>query len=226
MSGASSDNKGQRMTTSGTTIDNDNHSHCSHPSLEVVVYLFVSLNWWQSSILRSVLCCFHSLYHYSHSLSLIAIRCHSLLSLVVTLCHSLYHTLSFVVTRCTTRYHPLSFVATRCHSLLLVVIQCTTCLSFYKRSKVSSRGFHWSNSFNFSLHRINTVRILWRKKTKSNQRNIHFHLSQLLTLQKLFFYCGVKNHCQQLFVCHEHVFYTKIYLEWDFVLHWKRFCFH
>ena len=137
-----------------------------------------------------------------HSLSLIAIRCHSLMSLVVTLCHSLYHALSFVDTRYTTRYHSLSFVATRCHSLSLVVTRCTTCLSFYKRSKESSRGFHWWNSFNFSLHRINAVRILWRKKTKSNQRNIHFHLPQFLTLKNLVFYCGVKNHCQQLFVCH------------------------
>ena len=162
-------------------------------------------------------------------LSLAVTHCHSLSLFIVTGCHSLSLAVPHVVIRCHSLYHslsPLSFVATRCHSLLLVVIQCTTCLSFYKRSKVSSRGFHWSNSFNFSLHRINTVRILWRKKTKSNQRNIHFHLSQLLTLQKLFFYCGVKNHCQQLFVCHEHVFYTKIYLEWDFVLHWKRFCFH
>ena len=66
-----------------------------------------------------------------HSLSLVAIRCHSLyhsLSLVVPLvvirCHSLYHSLSLVVTRCTIR----------CHSLSLVVTQCTTRLSFYKRS--------------------------------------------------------------------------------------------
>ena len=114
-----------------------NHSNCSHPSLEVVVYLFLSLKGWQSSILWSELCRFHSLYHYCHSLSLIAICSHSLslvLSLVVTLCHSLYHSLSLVVIRC----HSLSFVVTRCntrfHSLSLVVTRCTTHLSFYKRS--------------------------------------------------------------------------------------------
>ena len=44
--------------------------------------------------------------------------------LVVTRCHSLYHSLSFVVTRCTTCCHSLSFVVTRCHSLSLVVIRC------------------------------------------------------------------------------------------------------
>ena len=117
MSGTTSGNKGQRMTTSGTTIDNDNHSHCSHPSLKVVVYLFLSLNWWQSSILRSVLCCFHSLYNYSHSLSLIAIRCHSLLSLVVTLSLAVPR----VVIRCHSLYHSLSLVVIRCHSLSLDV---------------------------------------------------------------------------------------------------------
>ena len=81
------------------------------------MYLFLSLKWWQSSILWSVLCRFHSLYHCSHLLSFIAIRCHSL---------SLnFHSLSLVV--------PL--VVTRCHSLSLVVTRCNTRLSFYKRSE-------------------------------------------------------------------------------------------
>ena len=56
-----------------------------------------------------------------HSLSLIVICCHSLtlLSLVVTLCHSLYHSLSLVVIRCTTCCHLFSLilplVVTHCH---------------------------------------------------------------------------------------------------------------
>ena len=87
------------------------------------MYLFLSLKGWQSSILWSVLCRFHSLSHCCHSLSLIAIYCHSLslvVSLVVILCHSLYHSLSLIVIRC----HSLSFVVTRCHSLSLVIIRC------------------------------------------------------------------------------------------------------
>ena len=96
-----------------------NQSSCSHPSLEVVVYLFLSLKWWQSSILWSLLCRFHSLYHCSRSLSLITIFCHYL-SLVVTLCHYLSLVVPLVVTLC----HSLSFVVTRCHSLSLFVIRC------------------------------------------------------------------------------------------------------
>ena len=91
------------------------------------MYLFLSLKWWQSSILWSVLCRFHLLYHCSHLLSLIAIRCHSL-SLIFTLCHSLYHSLSLVVIRCHSLYHSLSLVIIRCNSLYnslsLVVIRC------------------------------------------------------------------------------------------------------
>ena len=104
-----------------------NHSNCSHPSLEVVLYLFLSLKGRQSSILWSVLCRFHWLYHCCHSLSLIAICCHSLLLvlLVLTLYHLLHHSLSLVVIRCCSSYHSLSFVVTRfttrCHSLSLVV---------------------------------------------------------------------------------------------------------
>ena len=111
-----------------------NHFNYGYLSLEVVVYLFLSLKWWQSSILWSALCRFHSLHHCSHSLSLIAIRCYSL-SLVVTLCHSL----SLFVPRC----HSLSLVvplaAIRCHSLSLAVTRCTTCLSFYKRPEDIAR---------------------------------------------------------------------------------------
>ena len=91
------------------------------------MYLFLSLKWWQSFILWSVLCRFHSLYHCSHSLSLFAI-CRRSLPLIVTLCHLLYHSLSLVVIHCDL----LSFVVTRytnCshslyHSLPLVVIRC------------------------------------------------------------------------------------------------------
>ena len=123
------------------------------------MYLFLSLKWWQSSILWSVRCRFHLLYHCSHLLSLIAIRCHSFslfvtrcttcchsLSLVEPLivirCHSLYHLLPFVVPLFVTRCHSLSLVlplvVTHCYSLSLVVplvvTRCTTRLSFYERS--------------------------------------------------------------------------------------------
>ena len=80
-----------------------NHPNYSHPFLEVVAYLFLSLKGRQSSILLSVLYRFHWLYHCCHSLSLIAICCHSLslvLLLVVTLYHLLHHSLSLVVIRC------------------------------------------------------------------------------------------------------------------------------
>ena len=115
------------------------------------MYLFLSLKWWQSSILWSVLCRFHSLYHCSHSRSLISIRCHSL-SLFVTSCHSLSLVVPLVVTRCVTcchslyhslslfviRYHLLPFVVTQCttrsQSLSFVVTRFTTRLSFHKRS--------------------------------------------------------------------------------------------
>ena len=101
-----------------------NHSSCSHPSLEVLVYLFLSLKGWQLSILWSVLWRFHSMYHCCHSLSLIAIYCHSMslvVWLVVTLCHSLYHSLSLVVICCHSLYYSLSLVVIRCHSLSLDV---------------------------------------------------------------------------------------------------------
>ena len=113
-----------------------NHSNYSHPSLEVVAYLFLSLKGRQSSILWSVLCRFHWLYHCCHSLSLIAICCHSLplvLLLVVTLYHLLHHSLSLVVTRCHSLSLVVLLVVTCCHSLSLVVTRCTTRLSFYKR---------------------------------------------------------------------------------------------
>ena len=75
-----------------------------------MVYLSLSLKARQSSILWSLLCHFHSLCHCCHSLSLIAICC-----------HSLYYSLSLFDTCCTTRCHLLSFVVTHCHSLSLVV---------------------------------------------------------------------------------------------------------
>ena len=105
-----------------------NHSNSSHPSVEVVVYMFLSLKGRQSSIIWSVLFSF-----FVPLLPLAVTHCH-LFSLVVTLSfvvpfvvirfHSLYHSLSFVVIRCTTRCHSFSFLVTRC----------TTRLSFYKRS--------------------------------------------------------------------------------------------
>ena len=98
------------------------------------MYLFLSLKGWQSFILWSVLCRFHSLYHWCHSLSLITIYCHSL-SLVVPLLVTRYHSLSFVATSCTTCCHSMSFVTrctTRCHSLyyslsLIVLLVVTRC---------------------------------------------------------------------------------------------------
>ena len=107
-----------------------NHSNCSHSSLEVAVYLFLSLKGRQSFIVWCVLCRFHWLYHCCHSLSLIAICFHSL-SLVVLLVTTLYHLLlhslspvvigcdllSYTVTRCTTRCHALLLIVTRYHSL-------------------------------------------------------------------------------------------------------------
>ena len=108
-----------------------NHSNCSHPSLEVVVYLFLSLKGRQSFILWSVLCRFHWLYHCCHSLSLIAICCHSLsfvVLFVITLYHLLHQSLSFVVILCHPLYHSSSL------DVPLVVTRCTTRLSFYKRS--------------------------------------------------------------------------------------------
>ena len=121
-----------------------NHSNCSHPSLEVVVYLFLSLKGRQSSILWSVLCRFHWLYHCCHSLSLIAICCHSLslvALLLVILCHLLHRSLPLVVTRCNSLSLAVPLIVTRCHCcnslyhlLSHVVTRCTTRLSFYKRS--------------------------------------------------------------------------------------------
>ena len=85
------------------------------------MYLFLSLKERQSSILWSVLCRFHWLYHCYHSLSVITICCHSL-SLVVLLVVTLYQIVApLVATRCTARCHWLSLVVTRCHSLPLVV---------------------------------------------------------------------------------------------------------
>ena len=85
------------------------------------MYLFLSLKERQSSILWSVLCRFHWLYHCYHSLSVITICCHSL-SLVVLLVVTLYQIVApLVATRCTARCHSLSLVVIRCHSLSLDV---------------------------------------------------------------------------------------------------------
>ena len=67
----------------------------------------------------------------------ITIHCHSF-SLVVTRCHSLYHSLSLLVSLVVIRCHWLAIVltccTTYCHSLPLFVTRCITRLSFYKRS--------------------------------------------------------------------------------------------
>ena len=112
-----------------------NHSNCSHPSLEVVVYLFLPLKGRQSSKctvpFSSVVPLLSLAVTHYYLLSLVVTRCitrcHSwplVAPLAVTRCHSLSRVVPLVVTRCTTRCHSLSFVVTRC----------TTRLSFYKGS--------------------------------------------------------------------------------------------
>ena len=136
-----------------------NHFNFSHPSLEVVVYVFViermpvidslkctvpfsfvvpllSLTVTHCYLLSLVVIrCITRCHSLSLVVSLVVTRCHSL-SFVVTRCttgcHSLYQSLSLVVTRCTTRCHSLSFVVTHCHPLSFVVTRCKTRLSFYK----------------------------------------------------------------------------------------------
>ena len=83
-------------------------------------------------------------------LPLLVVSCHSL-SLVVTRCHSLYHSLSFVIARCSTRCHSLyhlfslvvslaKWLSVRLRTTWLWVrvplqsLKCITRLSFYKRS--------------------------------------------------------------------------------------------
>ena len=126
-----------------------NHSNCSHSSLELAVYLFLSLKGRQSFIVWCVLCRFHWLYHCCHSLSLIAICCHWLslvVLLAITLYYLLHHSLSLVVPLVVTRCRFLSLVVplvvTCCHSLSFVVTRCTTRLSLYKRSKISDYLLH------------------------------------------------------------------------------------
>ena len=90
---------------------------------------------------------FHSL---SFFVLLVFIRCHSLslvVPLVVTRCHSLCHSLSSVFTLRHSLSLVVTLVVTRCHSLSLVLTQCTTRLSFYKRSFVSifTRTFPFSH---------------------------------------------------------------------------------
>ena len=78
---------------------------------------------------KFTLICFHSLYHsLPFVVPLVVTRCHSL-SLVITHCHSLYHSLyyssSLFVIRCITCCYSLLFSATRhttrCHPLSLDV---------------------------------------------------------------------------------------------------------
>ena len=78
------------------------------------MYLFLSLKGRQSSILWSVLCRFHWLYHSCHSLSLDVTRC-------ITRCHSLSLVAPLVVIRCHSLYYSLSLVVIRCHLLSLDV---------------------------------------------------------------------------------------------------------
>ena len=86
-----------------------NHSNCSHPSLEVA-YLFLcfmkATHWLN--------CTLSFLFVVPH-----AVICCQSLWFVVTLCHLFSHAV-------------IRFI--RCHSLPLVGTQCTTHLSFYKRS--------------------------------------------------------------------------------------------
>ena len=123
-----------------------NHSNISHPSLEVV-YLFLLKKELQSSILWSILCRFYSLYHF--------------LSLAVTHCHLLSLDVPLAVIRCNARCHSLSLVVplvvTRCHSLSLVVIRCTSRLSFYKPSKKTVQTYVM-NTFEI-LHKNKLIRL-------------------------------------------------------------------
>ena len=97
--------------------------NCNHPFFEVNVsfLLVVSLFFTRCQ-----------------SLSFVVTQC-NLFSLVVPLVATRCHSLSFVpfVPFVVTRRHSLSLVVplvvTRCQSLSLVVIQCTSRLSFYKR---------------------------------------------------------------------------------------------
>ena len=125
--------KGRQSSILWGVLCSFKHPNCSHSSLKVVVFLFLSLKGRQSSILWGVLCSFHSFYHCCHSLSLIAICC-----------HSLYYSLSLFVTCCTTLCHSLY------HSLSLVVTRCTTRLSFYKRSAIWDK-FIWDWFLVFAL---------------------------------------------------------------------------
>ena len=133
-----------------------NHSNCSDPSLEVVVYLFFVIERMaifhslKYTVLFSLVVPLLSLaVTHCHLLSLVVTHCitrcdllyHSLslvvtrhlLSLVVISCHSLYHSLLLVVTRCTTRCHSLSLIVTRCHSLSVVVpLVVAFCHSLYQ----------------------------------------------------------------------------------------------
>ena len=161
------------------------HSNCSHPSLEVVVYLFLSLKGRQASILWSALCRFHWLYHCCHFLSLIAICCHSL-SLVVIHCHSLSLFVPLFATHCHSFSLVVPLVVTRCHSLILVVTRCTTCLSFYKRSLFSILN----DSFLRSSRREKTISffkqlLFWRITTEQKRTYAVIHLRRKIVVQTI-----------------------------------------
>ena len=122
-----------------------------------------------SLVVTHCITCCHSL---SLIVPLVATCCYSLslvvplvvtyLPLVVTRCYSLSLVVPLVVTRCHSlslfvplvviRYHSLY------HSLSLFVTQCTTRLSFYKRSSTSALVFFWRLKFlttAFFKHLIN-----------------------------------------------------------------------
>ena len=126
-----------------------------------MVYLSLSLKARQSSILWSLLCHFHSLCHCCHSLSLIAICCHSLyysLSLFDTCCTTRCHLLSFVVTHCHSLSLVVPLVVTSCHSLSLVVTRCTTRLSFYKRSIICTKKWEMKSHLAVQISRVSYVK--------------------------------------------------------------------
>ena len=98
-----------------------NHSNCNRPFLEIV-YLFLSQKKGNHPFFDVYCAAFICFTNCCHSLSLIAIRYHSL-SLSVTRCQLFYHSLSLLVIRCTTHRHLLLLVVIRrnslCHSLPL-----------------------------------------------------------------------------------------------------------
>ena len=100
-----------------------NHSNCSHPSLEVVVHLFLPLKDGNHPFFEVYCAVFidcTTAVARCHSLLIVVTRCITrrnslplvapLVALFVIRCHSLYHSLSFVVTRCHSMYHSSVFL--------------------------------------------------------------------------------------------------------------------